>query len=224
MFIFSKQVAKGICFLRVRPVNHARNEGFISLTAEHCRYKRVIIYEYVLRLNAIGLTQTETDYIITFHVFTINYVMKKFFSLFFVGLLAAVCWSCSDDDNDEIVIDSNSLPHTANVFLQSYFTDDTPSTISKDKTDGDYEVTLASGIKVEFDASGNWKDVEGTLAAPLPNQEFIPQKIRDYVAENYPSMFKINAISRDKNGYEVQLTDELELHFDPQGNFVRVDN
>lgn len=150
--------------------------------------------------------------------------MKKFLSLFFVGLLAAVCWSCSDDDNDEIVIDSNSLPHTANVFLQSYFTDDAPATISKDKTDGEYEVILTSGVTVEFDATGNWKEVEGTLAAPLPNQEFIPMPIREYVAANYPENFKINAISRDQDGYEVQLTDLLKLHFDPQGNFVRVDN
>ena len=148
--------------------------------------------------------------------------MKKYLSLLFVALLTAVCWSCSDDDNDDVVIDSNSLPHTANVFLQSYFTDDATSVITKDKTDGDYEVTLASGIKVEFDSKGYWKDVEGTLAVPLPNQDFIPETIRAYVAEHYP--FKINAISRDANGYEVQLTDLLELHFDTQGNFVSVDN
>lgn len=48
--------------------------------------------------------------------------------------------------------------------------------------------------------------------------------IREYVAENYPENFKINAISRDQNGYEVQLTDLLKIHFDAQGNFVSVDN
>lgn len=179
---------------------------------EQCHLPGVIIYRY------------STNYTFyTFHVFTL-YVMKKFLSLFFVGLLAAVCWSCSDDDNDEIVIDSNSLPHTANVFLQSYFTDDAPATISKDNTDGEYEVTLTSGVKVEFDAAGNWKEVESTLAAPIPNQDFIPMSIREYVAENYPENFKINAISRDQNGYEVQLTDLLKIHFDAQGNFVSVDN
>lgn len=149
--------------------------------------------------------------------------MKKFLSLLFVGLIASVCfWSCSDDDDDDVVIDSNSLPHVANMFLQTYFTDDEPTSITKETgTNGGYDVELTSGIKVEFDANGQWKDVEGTLAAQLPNQDFIPAPIREYVAENFGKYnFGINAIERTDNGYEVQLTTLLKLLFDAQGNYL----
>lgn len=149
--------------------------------------------------------------------------MKKFLSILLIGLFAAFTWSCSDDDDDRPV-DRNSLPKTAKEFIESYFSGDVPATVTRDGNgaNADYDVVLTSGIKIEFDSKGNWKEVESTLAAPIPDQSFIPQSIRDYVKEHYT--FQINEISRDKSGYEVRLTDYLELHFDTNGNFVRVDN
>jgi len=43
------------------------------------------------------------------------------------------------------------------------------------------------------------------------------------VAANYTDA-GINEISRDRRGYEVELTNQIELQFDQNGNFVRVDN
>ena len=143
--------------------------------------------------------------------------MKKIFSLLLIGVVALMALSCSDDD-DDIVTSPDTLPATAQTFLKTYFDGDAATLATRDSEDGSWDVTLNSGVKVEFDAAGNWTEVEGTLAAPIPNQDFIPVIIREYVAENYP--FEINEISRDAKGYEVQLTDLLKLQFDPQGNFV----
>lgn len=88
----------------------------------------------------------------------------------------------------------------------------------------EYDVKLTSGFELEFDASGQWVEVDGPMAAAIPNQDFIPQPIRDYVAGHYPAPLAINSISRDAQGYEVELIDLLEIEFDLDGNFVRVDN
>ena len=43
-----------------------------------------------------------------------------------------------------------------------------------------------------------------------------------YVADNY-SVTGINEISRDNRGYEVELNTGVELIFDRDGKFVRID-
>lgn len=84
-------------------------------------------------------------------------------------------------------------------------------------------MTLASGFSVEFDAVGEWSDVDAPMNVAITNDGFIPQPIRDYVTTNYTDA-GINEISRDSRGYEVELTNQIELQFDQNGNFVRVDN
>lgn len=147
--------------------------------------------------------------------------MKKIFPLMMALMVALLTWSCSDDDDKDALTDPSQIPSAARIFLSQYFADDEPVKTVRE-SDGSFDVTLKSGIQVDFDSKGSWTEVEGTLAAPLPNQEFIPQAIRTYVEKNYP--FEINAISRDKSGYEVTLTSLLELNFDLFGKFLGVDN
>ena len=54
------------------------------------------------------------------------------------------------------------------------------------------------------------------------SQAIVPPTIAAYVADNY-SVTGINEISRDNRGYEVELNTGVELIFDRDGKFVRID-
>ena len=151
--------------------------------------------------------------------------MKKFLTLFVIGIVAAMTWSCSDDDDKDRPLDYESLPAVSKAFVETYFPGDKPVKVTREGSNSrtEYDVTLASGFSVEFDAEGEWTDVDGPMNIAITNDGFIPQPIRDYVAANYTDA-GINEISRDRRGYEVDLTNRIELQFDRNGNFVRVDN
>lgn len=152
--------------------------------------------------------------------------MRKFLTLFVIGIVAVMAWSCSDDDDKDRPLSYDSLPAVTKSFIETYFPGDKPVSVSREGKNelAEYDVKLTSGFELEFDAAGQWVEVDGPMAATIPNQDFIPQPIRDYVAEHYPAPLAINSISRDARGYEVELTDLLEIEFDLNGNFIRVDN
>ncbi len=141
----------------------------------------------------------------------------KLFSLMFAVVLGLGAMSCSDDDND--LISPDKLPEQAKTFISTYFPSATILNTVKDKDE--YDVTLTDGTTIDFDKAGNWKDVDATPGKTVPSG-FYPSSIDSYIAENYPGQ-GVNEISRDKRGYEVELTSTIDLHFDTEGVFVRVD-
>lgn len=52
---------------------------------------------------------------------------------------------------------------------------------------------------------------------------FILQSIRDYAAKNF-SAHQIRKIEKNSRKYEVKLTNGVELEFDLNGNFLRIDD
>lgn len=80
---------------------------------------------------------------------------------------------------------------------------------------------LADGTKIEFNAEGEWKDVDCT-SGEVP-VAIIPKQINDYVAKSYPGV-KFLKIDRDRRSYDVSLSNRLELKFDKQFNLVDIDD
>ncbi|MDE5726227.1 MAG: PepSY-like domain-containing protein [Duncaniella sp.] len=151
--------------------------------------------------------------------------MKKFISLMvsmIVGLVALMAWSCDDDKNDkDAPISFESLPQAAQTFIHQYYPSDKVVYVSREGKNNrtSYDVTLASGHEVEFDATGQWTDVDAPAQQYVP-EGIVPQPISEYVATNFPA-YGINEISRKSNGgYEVELTNGLELPFDRDGIFI----
>ncbi|MEO8255671.1 MAG: PepSY-like domain-containing protein [Flavobacterium sp.] len=152
--------------------------------------------------------------------------MKKILLSGFIALsLLFTTTSCdSDDDDRETVITATDLPQTASTFITTYFPDATYQVIKKqDKPDADgsiYDVYLTNGFEIDFDANGNWIDIDGNhQAIPV---ELIPEKISIYITTNYPNQFA-TSIDNEKTFIEVELSNNLELVFDLQGNFIRID-
>lgn len=86
----------------------------------------------------------------------------------------------------------------------------------------EYEVVLTDGTEITFDRNGNWKDVETNKAASVP-AGFIPQAISDFVAKNHQGT-NIVGIDKERYGYEVELSNGVDIKFDKNGRFMRYDD
>lgn len=146
--------------------------------------------------------------------------MKKIFLVFAIvmGL------SLSAAARDEYSRDESVLPAPAKTMLSNYFKADV-SMVKIEKSLGridEYEVILDNGTEVKFDRSGNWKEVETSINNPVPKQ-LIPEPMADYVKKNHKNT-KIVGLEKDRNGFEVELSNGIEMKFDKAGNFLRYDN
>lgn len=132
-----------------------------------------------------------------------------------------------DTDKDEVLITASELPKEALTFLKEHFKEVEMVLIKKelDKHGDEYKVYLSNGIKVEFDHTGKWVEVEVKQEVKIPSI-LIPIKAITYIQANYTA-FRINSIERELNTFKVELVNgkqEVELLFDQEGNFLRIDN
>lgn len=141
---------------------------------------------------------------------------------FFFLALALTLFSVSLSARDEI-ISEQQLPAAAKTFVKQYFKNRTVSLAKKDVDPGStsFDVVLNSGTKIEFNAKGEWKEVDCAPAA-VP-AALVPAAIAKYVKANYANL-KIVKIERDAAGYDIELSNDVDLQFDKQGNFVRIDD
>lgn len=148
--------------------------------------------------------------------------MKKMLFAMFVALLSVNLFACSDDEKE--IIEFTLLPQNAKTFINTYFSDKQVSVVYHDKEigDNDYEVIFADGANVDFDKKGNWTEVEDRDADGVPVAIF-PEAIAVYVSANYAGAFVVN-VNKDKRDYEVELSNNMDLVFDLDGNFLRLDD
>jgi hypothetical protein len=144
--------------------------------------------------------------------------MKQFI---FGGLLAlAGLFTCISCDK-ETIIDENGLPGNAASFISTHFSGIEVIQVVKD-VDGfkkTFDVRLKNGTELEFKRDGSIKSIKGT--GKLPDSA-IPDKILTYVKTNYAD-HSIVEWELDDNRQEVKLSNGMELVFDKNGNFLRID-
>ena len=69
---------------------------------------------------------------------------------------------------------------------------------------------LADGTKIEFSRKGNWEEVDCRYSE-VP-AAVVPAPIANFVSENHPDA-RVLKIERDRRGYEVKLSNRVELSF-----------
>lgn len=136
---------------------------------------------------------------------------KHLFSAFAVIVIAfqcAVFTSCQQDS----IIDESALPQTALDFIHQWFPEATIASIWKD-VEGfhvEYQVTLGLSQQIEFDHKGNWTDIDcGTMAVPAG---LVPTEIATLIGQRWPEAF-VSEISHDRFGWDVELSNGLDLEF-----------
>jgi len=123
----------------------------------------------------------------------------------------------------EVAITKQQLPAEAQAFLKKNFAKNevVVATHDKDVTDNDYTVILNDGTKVEFNASGKWESVKNKNAK-IP-ASIIPVQIANFVNAQYAGA-NIVQIESKRFGYEVELSNDLELKFVKAGRCVGIDD
>lgn len=137
-----------------------------------------------------------------------------------VCLLAVGLGACS---SEAVSHDASQIPEKARQTISQNFT----SAISVVKTEKDmgrideYEVVLTDGTEIEFEANGDWKNINTPNNIAIPSG-LIPTAIAGYVAEKHAGAL-IVGIEKEKKGYDVELSNGVDIQFDLQGNFVKYD-
>ena len=137
-------------------------------------------------------------------------------AVFSIGIVSA------NAHNDRI-INKSQLPAQAQQFIDNHFSG-IELTYAKEEFNiffNSYEVRLADGTKIEFTSKGNWEEVNCRFGE-VPSA-IIPQPIKEFIDKNHPGA-KVIMIEKDRNDYEVKLSNRLELKFDKDFNLYDIDD
>lgn len=122
-----------------------------------------------------------------------------------------------------------TLPQAAQDFMNIHFPGSQYMTILDE---GDYDVYIGATYRLEFDLQGAWTKVDGLVYNafnPLPASFLaLPpvNTINSYIAANYQGR-SIAEIEKDYDygviHYDVELDNGMDLIFDANGSFMRID-
>lgn len=149
------------------------------------------------------------------------YLMKKYFVLLAAALCSVGFAAAAAFVDRPVTVEE--LPDAARKFIRTHFasSDVLYAKVDDDLFNNDYKVVFADGVSVEFASNGEWKEVEtkrGTVPAAI-----VPPVIREQVGKQFPDA-RIESIDRDRRGFEVGLSNGLDLKFDRQFNLVDIDD
>ena len=120
-------------------------------------------------------------------------------------------------------IQFENLPEKARKFVKAWFPDEKLA-FAKQETDFmevSYEVMFVTGTKVEFNSTGEWTEVNCRYSTLKP--ELVPSQIVSSVSQMYPDV-KFVKIEKNYRGYEVELTNGLELTYNQAFELVDIDD
>lgn len=146
--------------------------------------------------------------------------MKKSLLVALAAIISIISVSARDIYSRKV----SDLPSSAQNTLSQHF----KASLSVIKIDkgftgvSEYDVVLTDGTEISFDRNGNWKDIEVASGKRVPDA-LVPKQILDYV-KKYNQNKKIVGIEKNRNNYEVELENGIEIKFDRAGNFLRYDN
>ncbi|ECQ9280023.1 hypothetical protein F0I74_03865 [Campylobacter coli] len=113
----------------------------------------------------------------------------------------------------DIIVPASELPRNAQDFISKNFKTARIALVKKDIDS--YDVTLNDGTEIDFIITGEWKDVDGKYKA-LPNS-ILPNIMPKISAS---SNAQIIEVSREINGYKFELSNQLKIYTDAQGNIL----
>lgn len=145
--------------------------------------------------------------------------MKKMFLLLVVSIMAVMPMLA---DNDKMIT-REELPEKAQMFIDEHFANVDILYAKAERDMGvitSYDVVLEGDVKIEFNRSGEWESVDCNRGR-VPDS-VLPKAVLDYVAKKFPKAYVVE-IERNMMGYDVKLSNDLDLEFDMSGKFLRVD-
>ena len=143
--------------------------------------------------------------------------MKRFLLL----IAATLTFSAASAQDSKVTF--NDLPADAINFVRQHFLIDHIASVWKDTdyNDEEYTVICRDGLEIEFNGNGDWKELKARHGK-VPDH-VVPEKILAHVSATFP-FESIKEVSRNltKKRYKAELTDDQELKFDENFNFIGV--
>ncbi len=145
--------------------------------------------------------------------------MKKLLCSVLAVLLSIVTVSA-----EERVIDQSALPKQAQAFIAANYPQEKVSiaTMERGVFDKDYKVILSSGVKIEFDGSGSWIEIESKGNSEV-STSLLPTNVAKYIKTRFPDS-RVQKVEKDKKFIEVELDNKLDLKFNSKGDLVELDS
>ena len=110
-----------------------------------------------------------------------------------------------------------------NTFVETYFPQ--VGILKVEMEENEYEVKLTDGTEITFNLAFEWKSIdcdESSVYGVVPT-ELVPEQISTFVATNYPNQH-IDKIEKKANGWEIELSNGVEIEFDSNFNVIHIDN
>ncbi len=136
-------------------------------------------------------------------------------------VMAACLIACSCSAKNTIV-KVQDLPQAVQSFLAAHFSNTDVAVAVKDGNE--YEIRMDNGWEVEFDNKGQWEKIDCQRdAIPASVTSTLPEAIVSYLNSNFEKAF-VTEIARDRSGYDVELSNGIDLEFTSKGRFKRIDD
>ena len=148
--------------------------------------------------------------------------MKRIFRILMIAICCMLSCNMVANAGNDKPIAINALPIKAQTLLSNHFNNQKVmlATIESGVVSRSYDVVLQNGTKLEFDKKGNLTEIDckqGIVPALL-----IPQAIKNYLKDNYAEQ-SVKKIEMNKNEYEVELTNGLDLTFNKHFQLIDID-
>lgn len=121
-------------------------------------------------------------------------------------------------------IEVNDLPSAARTTMRGFFPKEKVALVKSEIGffEKSYDVIFTNGTKIEFDRSGEWKEISCKGGATVP-ANLVPAPIAKYVNEHHQGA-KVIGIEKDHGGYEVKLSNKTELEFNKNYRLTDIDD
>lgn len=165
--------------------------------------------------------------------------MKKI-KILSMALIALLTFnSCSDDDDavdpgtnvdlnltarsSDDYINTAALPQAILNYISTNYPNNTIHE-AEIEDNNNYEVELNNGTELIFDSQGNFLGIDDDDDDDFGDEDIapgnLPEKIRNFIATHFPEATIEEAEKENNGNYEVELSNDVELIFDADGNFL----
>lgn len=143
--------------------------------------------------------------------------MKKYFSVVLMALCSLT--ACAKEQ----VIAYDQVPEPAKAIVAAHFDASQIAYVTLDRglLDCDYDIKFNDGRSLEFNKAGELTKVD-CKQTEVPSA-LIPELVRQYVKANFPNAF-ITEWSKDDRRWKAELNSGLDLEFNSNYEFVRIDD
>ena len=148
--------------------------------------------------------------------------MKRMIRILMIAICCILTCNLAANAGNDKPISVNALPTKAQTLLSNHFNNQKVmlATIESGVVSRSYDVVLQNGTKLEFDKKGNLTEVD--CKQDIVPAQLIPQAIRNYLKDNYAGQ-SVKKIEMNKNEYEVELANGLDLTFNKHFQLIDID-